>query len=156
MFTAAAVTFGALLPIVNPLSTVPVFHALSAHMTEERRRSEARNVAIATFLLLAGFLLVGRFVLDFFGISLAALEIAGGLVVGYAGWGMITNGVQMPKEEHDPDASIFMSPITMPLQAGPGALGVTLGMDALVRTLGLIVLAIAVELVYHGVTAEDV
>jgi multiple antibiotic resistance protein len=92
-----------------------------------------------------------------------------------------------------------MSPITMPLQAGPGALGVTLGlatrhetshhyigtvigiaaiavlslvllrhggrpmrllgrggMDALVRTLGLIVLAIAVELVYHGVTAPDV
>ncbi|MFL5843878.1 MAG: MarC family protein [Solirubrobacteraceae bacterium] len=199
LLTTAGVSFAALFPIVNPLSTVPVFHTLSAHMSDERRHSEARKAALATFLILTVFLFVGRFVLDFFGISLPALEVAGGLVVGYAAWQMITVGVAAPPAaDEDEHASIYMSPITMPLQAGPGALGVTLGlatrhenvghylgnvigiaaialvslvlllhggrpmrllgrggMDALVRTLGLIVLAIAVELVYHGVTAAD-
>jgi multiple antibiotic resistance protein len=198
MATAAAVSFAALLPIVNPLSTVPVFHSLSARMSEERRRDEARKAALATFLLLTVFLFVGRFVLDFFGISLPALEVAGGLVVGYTGWNMITRGLVESDADGAADGSIFMSPITMPLNAGPGALGVTLGLatrhetahhyignvigiaaialltllllthghrpmrvlghgglDALIRTLGLIVLAIAVELVYHGVTAAD-
>src|SRR3712207_7904370 len=47
--------------------------------------------------------------------------------VGYAGWTMVTQGL----EEPDPDEhhkSVWMSPLTMPLLAGPGALGVTLGL----------------------------
>ena len=195
--TAAAVTFGALFAIVDPLGNVPIFHALTARMSDEQRRREARNAAIATFVLLVVFLFVGRFVLDFFGITLAALEIAGGLVVGYAGWEMVTKGLEEPGEDEHPQ-TVWMSPITMPLLAGPGALGVTLGlatrhetahhyvgtvlgiaavalvafllmrhggrplkrlgtggMDALIRIFGLIVLAIAVELVAHGVTDQE-
>jgi multiple antibiotic resistance protein len=197
MATAAGVTFGALFAIVDPLGNVPIFHALTSRMTEEQRRGEARKAALATFALLVAFLFVGRFVLDFFGITLAALEIAGGLVVGYAGWEMVTKGLVEPDEDDHP-ASVWMSPLTMPLLAGPGALGVTLGlatrhetahhyvgtvigigavalsalvlmlhggrplrrlghggMDGLVRIFGLIVLAIAVELIAHGVTAQD-
>jgi multiple antibiotic resistance protein len=195
--TAAAVTFGALFAIVNPIGAVPVFHALTARMTDEHRRAEARKAALATFLLLAVFLFIGRFVLDFFGVTLAALEIAGGLVVGYAGWGMVTKGLEEPPEGEHP-TSVWMSPITMPMLAGPGALGVTLGLatrhetshhyvgtvagiaavallalllmlhgsrplrrlgnggtDALIRIFGLIVLAIAVELVAHGAASHE-
>lgn len=89
MLEAAGVTFGALFPIVNALGAGPIFHGLTSRMAPEQRRSEARNAALGTFALLVVFLFVGRFVLDFFGITLAALEIAGGLVVAYAGWEMI-------------------------------------------------------------------
>lgn len=197
MLEAAGVTFGALFPIVNVLGAGPIFHGLTSRMTEEQRRVEARKAAIGTFALLVVFLFVGRFVLDFFGITLAALEIAGGLVVAYAGWEMIRKGLEEADDNADA-TSVWMTPMTMPLLAGPGALGVVLGLatrhetsghyagtvlgiaaialvawvvlthggrllrllgrggiDALIRVMGLIVLAIAVELVAHGVTSHE-
>lgn len=197
MIEALAVTFGALFAIVDPLGAGPIFHGLTARMDADQRRAEARKAALATFALLVAFLFLGRFVLDFFGVTLAALEIAGGLVVGYAGWEMIRKGFEEAQEDaHAP--SVWMTPMTMPLLAGPGALGVVLGLatrhetehhyvgtvlgialialvawavlahggrvlrllgrggiDALIRVMGLIVLAIAVELVAHGVASHE-
>ncbi len=82
-------TFIALLPIANPISTAPVFLTLSRGFTAERRRQQARMAATWMAVILIVSLVAGALVLEFFGISLLALRLAGGLVVLQIGTGMM-------------------------------------------------------------------
>jgi multiple antibiotic resistance protein len=130
------VTIGALLPIVNPLGTAPVFLAMSADLPGHARHRLAAVVARNAFLLLAAAMLVGSYVLRFFGISIPVVRVAGGLLVIAAGWRLL-------HEEHfEPSATTPVNeawerelgrrgffPLTFPLTVGPGSLSiaVTLG-----------------------------
>jgi len=189
---SAVVATAALFPIVNPIGIVPTFLSMTRELDEAARRRQALKGAVATIAILTVFLFFGRFVLDFFGISLAAIEFVGGLIVGYVGWQMLSQsaGVQTSEEEGE----VYFSPLAFPLLAGPGALAVVMGLanrhdhwldftgfvfgivlvaaisylildhahgvltrmgpkgvDVVSRILALIVLAIAAELVFHGV-----
>src|SRR5579885_2068855 len=84
-------TFAALLPLLNPPSVVAIFFGLTAGAPAAQQRRQAQLASIATFLILALFLVAGKVVLEFFGISVGALRVAGGLIVGYTGWVMLTN-----------------------------------------------------------------
>jgi multiple antibiotic resistance protein len=88
--SAAAATFLALFPIVNPLGGIPVFFTLTADFTPEERRRTALKTALYVIAILVTFMFFGRFVLNFFGISLPVLKIAGGLIVANTAWGMVT------------------------------------------------------------------
>ena len=68
--SAAATTFLALFPIVNPLGGIPLFFSLTADFPPEDRRRTALKTALYVIAILVIFMLVGRFVLNFFGISL--------------------------------------------------------------------------------------
>ena len=73
--------YAGLFPIVNPVGSAPIFLSLTRHCAGPERDSLAGRVAVHSFFLLLGSLLIGSYVLEFFGISLPALRIAGGLVV---------------------------------------------------------------------------
>ena len=88
--TAALETFLALFPIVNPIGAVPMFFALTSDMDRSERRATALKTALYVIGILIVFLFFGRFVLNFFGISLPVLQIAGGLIVANTAWGMVT------------------------------------------------------------------
>ena len=85
------------------------------------------------FLILVTFMFFGRFVLNFFGISLPVLQIAGGLIVANTAWGMVTGGNRMTPAESD-EASvkedISLTPMAMPMLSGPGSIGVVMGLAA--------------------------
>ena len=192
------VAFAALFPIIDPIGNVPTFLALTGRMDGVARRSEALKSVAAALAILAVFLAIGNFVLEYFGISLAAVEVVGGLVFGYMGWQMLfqTSGLPGP-EQHDSGSDIYFTPMAFPLLAGPGALAAVLalsnradswldfpgfligivlvlvvayllftnadrvlgllgpkGIDLLNRLMGLIVLLIAAEFVFHGVADE--
>ncbi|MEU8221393.1 MarC family protein [Kribbella sp. NPDC048915] len=79
------------------------------------------------------FALFGTLVLERLGISLAALQIAGGLVVGHAGFGMIVSRQTLTDDEKTHGATktdISFSPMALPLIAGPGAIGVVIALTA--------------------------
>ena len=86
--------YAGLFPIVNPGRHAPIFLALTANQSEPVRALLARRVAINGFLLLLGSLLVGSHVLEFFGITLPVLRVAGGLVVASFGWRLLRDGVE--------------------------------------------------------------
>src|ERR1700754_3169658 len=86
------VTLAALLPIVNPLGTAPIFLAMSADLPPQARHHLATVVARNAFLLLTAALLIGSYVLQFFGISVSVVRVAGGLVVVAAGWRLLHAG----------------------------------------------------------------
>jgi multiple antibiotic resistance protein len=79
--SAATATFLALFPIVNPLGGVPFFFSLTTEYTAEDRRRTALKTGLYVIAILVVFMLFGCFVLNFFGISLPVLKIAGGLIV---------------------------------------------------------------------------
>jgi len=131
--TASLATFLALFPIVNPFGGIPLFFSLTADFPYDERCRTARKTALYVIAILVVFMLFGRFVLNFFGISLPVLKIAGGLIVANTAWGMVTGSSRMTNEE-DREAltkeDISLTPMAMPMLSGPGSIGVVMGLAA--------------------------
>jgi multiple antibiotic resistance protein len=130
---AATATFLALFPIVNPFGGIPLFYALTTSYSQPERRREAMMTAVYVVAILVTFMLFGRFVLNFFGISLPVLKIAGGLIVANTAWGMVTGNSRLTADETDEAASkedIALTPMAMPMLSGPGSIGVVMGIAA--------------------------
>ncbi len=85
----ALVVLSALFPIVNPLGNTPIFLSLTADYTSSEREALAWKIALNSFWLLTGSLLIGSHVLNFFGISVPVVQIGGGLVVMSTGWTLL-------------------------------------------------------------------
>lgn len=131
--TAATATFLALFPIVNPLGAIPMFFSLTSELPSGDRRRTALRTAFYVVAILATFMLFGRFVLSFFGISLPVLKIAGGLIVANTAWGMVTSSSRVTSEEsHEAltKEDISLTPMAMPMLSGPGSIGVVMGLAA--------------------------
>lgn len=131
--SAATGTFLALFPITDPLGAIPVFHSLTVDSSPHRRGRQARQVAVNVIVVLTMALVMGRFVLDFFGISLGVLQIAGGLLLARTAWTMISVSEQTLQAEN-PDLGrqddITLIPLAIPLISGPGAIGMVIGLAA--------------------------
>jgi multiple antibiotic resistance protein len=123
--------FAGLFPIVNPLGAAPIFLSLTRHCTPAQRRALAWRVALNGFLLLLGSVLIGSYVLEFFGITLPVVRIAGGLVVTAMAWRLLNEGAETQdhRDAHavepalEPDS---FYPLTMPLTVGPGSIAVAI------------------------------
>jgi multiple antibiotic resistance protein len=124
-------TLAALFPIANPIGAVPIFYSLTGTDTRSERRQQAKKTTFNVIAILAVFLVGGRTVLEFFGISLNVLRIAGGLLVSHAAWEMVTSqqrltdSEQEVRKEHE---DISFTPMAIPLIAGPGSIGVVIGL----------------------------
>ncbi len=130
---SAAATFLALFPIVDPFGGIPVFFTMTSSWTARERRWTAVKTGLWVFAILVTFLFFGRFVLNFFGISLPVLKIAGGLIVANTAWGMVTSHARITPEESDEaldKEDISLTPLAMPLMSGPGAIGVVMALAA--------------------------
>src|SRR5262249_58678105 len=86
---AAPLAVAALMPIVNPLGSAPIFLSMSADLPTMARRQLSRKVAWNSFLLLAAAMLVGSYVLRLFGISIPIVRVGGGLLVIANGWRLL-------------------------------------------------------------------
>ena len=80
----------ALLPILNPAATAPIFLGLTEGASPDTRALLARRIARNMVWLLLGAMLVGVYVLEFFGISLPIVRVGGGMIVAANAWRMLT------------------------------------------------------------------
>jgi multiple antibiotic resistance protein len=161
---------GALLPIVDPLGGAPIYLAMTAGLTSAERTRMAKAVAINSFLLLIASALIGAYVLDFFGLSIPSVQVAGGIVVCMIGWSLLNSPNSPPAldrtgpETARPDdlSQRAFYPMTMPLTVGPGSISValTLGanspagfrsllLTALAHAVGILLVALGVYLCYR-------
>jgi multiple antibiotic resistance protein len=130
---SAAATFLALFPIVDPFGGVPIFFSMTSTWSAQDRNRTAFKTGLWVFIVLVTFLFFGRFVLQFFGISLPVIKIAGGLIVANTAWGMVTSTARItPAESHEAEnkEDISLTPLAMPLMSGPGAIGVVMALAA--------------------------
>jgi multiple antibiotic resistance protein len=132
-FSYSAATFLALLPIANPLGAIPIFYSLTIGDTPRYRQLQARKTAINVIWVLIIFLIAGRVILAFLGISLGVLRIAGGLLIAHTAWEMVTVRQRLTKLESSEAADkedISFTPMAVPMVSGPGAIGVVIGFAA--------------------------
>lgn len=123
------VTFAVLFPIVDPIGVLPPFVALTEHMEVRQRHREAALAALVAAAMLVVYLLMGHYVLSLFGVSLAAVEVVGGLIIGYTGWQMaVTRPIGIADHPPADVEDVYFYPLAFPLLAGPGALAVLLAM----------------------------
>ncbi len=169
---AILVTVAALLPIVNPVGSAPIFLAHSAHLPLDARRQLAWVVARNAFLLLVAAMLAGSHLLAFFGISIPIVRVAGGLVLLASGWKLLNAG----DEPDAPSSSVVDSwqreaekhafyPLTFPLTVGPGSISVAITLGASVAldrpaglmrvgasVIGAAIIAVAINVSYRFAT----
>ena len=127
--TTVLATFAGLLPIVNPFSTAAVFLALTGHMSDGERRRQATLACVYATGVLLVFLFGGALIMGFFGISIPALRIAGGLIVARVGFGMLSPTSDAPSAPAQ-RLDIAFTPLAVPMLSGPGSIAVTIGMAA--------------------------
>jgi multiple antibiotic resistance protein len=139
--TTALGTFVSLLPITNPFSAAVVFLAIARRFTPEQQKHQATMACIYMAAVLGVFLFAGALIMSFFGISIAAVRIAGGLIVARIGFGMLDpepgpGFSEESREEALHMTDIAFTPLAMPMMSGPGSIAVTLGMAAGAETVG--------------------
>lgn len=153
--------FGTLFAIINPYGLSFVFLDRTNGLSDIERRVLAKRVAISAFAVLVVSLFAGTTILGFFGISLPALRIGGGLVVAASGWEMLHEkppserqaSVAQPSLEALKRMVVF--PLTIPLTTGPGTIATAIALSAnrpafmqgaLVSSLVSLVVALAISM----------
>jgi multiple antibiotic resistance protein len=126
--------YAGLFPIVNPIGGAPIFLGLTRHCTDKERNALARRVTTNSLFLLLGSLLIGSYVLEFFGITLPIVRIAGGLVVSVAAWNLLQAGDELDDGERAthkpaPPTDAFY-PLTVPITVGPGSIAVAIALGS--------------------------
>ncbi len=116
----------AIFVIVDPFAVVPVFLSITEHADSRVRERTARKASLIAFAILAFFALFGLILFDFFGITLPAFQIAGGILLLRLGLAQLAaDRTRVRPEEAEEslardDVSVF--PLATPLLAGPGAI----------------------------------
>ncbi len=130
MIEAAVLALATFFATIGPLDVAAMFAALTANQTAQQKRSVAIRGSLIGTVILVTFALIGELLLAGLGISLAALRIAGGVLLLLIGIDMVfarsSGGTSTTDEEErealaKPDISVF--PLATPLIAGPGAMG---------------------------------
>ncbi len=163
--------FATVLPILNPAAVAPVFLGLTEGASARTRAGLAWRIARNVFWLMLGAMLVGTYVLEFFGISLPIVRVGGGLIVAASAWRLL-NASQPMGKSHTELVEAYTSemarrqafyPLTFPITAGPGSItaAITVGVSladaqlslALARTggtvLALLVIGVLVYLAFR-------
>jgi len=127
--------FAALFSVMNPLGTVPIFVGLTQEDTSSERSKTALLTSINILVILIVSFFTGKYILQFFGISIDSLRIAGGLIIVSSGFALLTGSFSkhkgMDKRVKD-DAfqreGVSLTPLAIPMLAGPGSISLLIGM----------------------------
>lgn len=195
MLSQILFAFGTLLPIANPLSTAFVFNSMALGRDISERKHIALVASLTAACVLLVFMLVGHWLLAFFGVTIYAFRVAGGMYLGKIAFEMLSSDLRKdPQAYEGSKEDIAIIPLAIPLLSGPGSMTAVLvlsegsapgtfgvvataimmvallawfflrhahhldrllgkvGTKALERVLGLIVLVIAVQFLFNGVT----
>ncbi len=126
--------FMAFFAIMNPISNLPAYMALVADDSQKISRKIAFRSLLIAFVIVSVFIFSGDFIFKVFGITIVSFRIAGGILVAVIGYHMINGnhspsykGMEQQAVNSDP-MSIAISPLAMPLFAGPGTITTALSL----------------------------
>jgi len=137
----ALITFTSILFIVDPVALIPTYLAITQDETPEQRRRTAMRACIAAMILLVVFGIAGRLIFRVFGITLPAFRIAGGLILWFVALDML-RGNRTTQESSEEIAEgqekddVAITPLAMPMLAGPGAISTVMVLAGQARTVG--------------------
>lgn len=154
-------TTAAIFSIANPLGAVPLYLSLTSDYDRKHRLRTAIEISLFCLGILLVFFWGGIYLLDFFGINVNSLRIAGGMVILHSGFGLLSGQMESSRsvdkrirkeanERHD----IAFTPMAMPMLAGPGSISYLINLysetvpeDRFCITLAILVLSILIFIV---------
>ena len=128
-------TFGALFSVMNPIGSVPIFLSLTQNDSRRSKNRTALWTSINVLIILIVSFFAGRYILNFFGISIDVLRIAGGLIICISAYGLLMGATGKQRgvskkvtsdAQHRSDISL--TPLAIPMMAGPGAMSLLIAM----------------------------
>jgi multiple antibiotic resistance protein len=141
LFQFALVTLTALLFIVDPIAVIPTYLVITGGESRAQRARTARRACIAAALILIAFALGGVGIFRLFGVTIEAFRIAGGLILWVVAMDMLhgqrrtqESGPEIREGQEKDDVAI--TPLAMPMLAGPGAISTTMVLAGQAQTVG--------------------
>jgi len=133
-FTTLAVTvFMGFFAMMNPIANTAVFVGLTGEQTVSERRKTATKALLCAFIIVALFSLLGKGIFELFGITLPALRLAGGILVFLVGYNMLQghqSKMHSESDNHSDSKDIAISPLALPILAGPGTIATAMNYSA--------------------------
>ena len=138
MLVHALTVFMGFFAIMNPIANVPIFLGLTSGDDEQTTATVAFRSLILAFLIISLFSIAGKVIFELFGLTLPAFQITGGLLVFLIGFHMLQgnhSSVQHPSEEDKKKSmeaalDVAVSPLAMPILAGPGTIAAAMNFSA--------------------------
>ena len=124
ILTFSLTVFTGFFAIMNPIANTPVFLGLVGDRDKQERKSIAKTSCITAFLIVLFFVILGKYLFELFGITIPAFKITGGILLFYVGFEMLQSKKSKihHNEEIEPDDGVAISPLAIPILAGPGTI----------------------------------
>ncbi len=144
LITFSLTVFTGFFAIMNPIAGIPVFIALTEGADDKAKERINKKATTTAFFIVLVFVVLGRFMFEFFGITIPAFKITGGLLVFYIGFEMLQSTKSTVKhlKSIEIDEEIAISPLAIPLLAGPGTIVTAMNFvtDADIIRIGIVIL----------------
>lgn len=146
---------------MNPIANTPVFLGLVGDANEKERKSIAKTSCVTAFLIVLFFVILGNYIFELFGITIPAFKITGGLLLFYVGFEMLQSKRSKVHHQEDiePDEGLAISPLAIPILAGPGTIVTAMNYitsgSFINLALVIVIFGIMIILTYLAFTASE-
>ena len=116
--------FMAFFAIMNPFVNIPIFIQLTEGLEEKEKKAISKTANIVAFIIVLAFIVVGKYIFQIFGLTIPAFKIFGGILIFYIGFEMLQTKkiVAHIDQALTFDESVAISPLAIPILAGPGTI----------------------------------
>ncbi|MCM1041236.1 MAG: MarC family protein [Bacteroides sp.] len=143
--------FTSLFAIVNPVVNIPIFLDLTSSADAATKKKVAKMSTVTAFFIVFVFLILGKSIFDFLGITIPAFRITGGILLFYVGFELLSSKKSSIQSNTGKpvafDESVAISPLAIPMLAGPGTIVAAMNYTANQDYIGMAVIALMLALV---------
>jgi len=124
LLTFSITVFTGFFAIMNPISNMPIFLSLTEGADEKAKNNINRKAVFIAFIIVTVFVVLGQFIFQLFGITIPAFKITGGILIFFVGFEMLQSKKSNVKhlKNANIDENIAVSPLAIPILAGPGTI----------------------------------
>ncbi len=139
LYTQLIAVFIGFFAIMNPIANTAAFAGLVGEKSRAEQRKIATKALLLTFFIILSFSFLGKAIFHLFGITIDALRITGGILVFIVGYHMLNGrGSKLHSAEGDDESDLAVSPLAVPLLAGPGTIATAMNYSASGGMMGIL------------------
>jgi len=152
----ALTVFMAFFAIMNPIVNIPIFVKLTEGQDEKKKKEFAKTSNVVAFLIVLAFILIGKYIFQVFGLTVPAFKVFGGVLIFFIGFDMLQTKKANIHLAGEPtfDDSLAISPLAIPILAGPGtivtAMNFVVNVSIFQVLITIVIFALIVMLTYYA------
>ncbi|MBB1274859.1 MarC family protein [Psychromonas sp. SR45-3] len=140
LYTQVITVFLGFFAIMNPIANTAAFAGVVGDKPKTEQIKIAAKALIITFIVILSFSLLGKAIFHLFGITISALRITGGILVFLVGYHMLNgHGSKLHSAENKDETDVAVSPLAVPLLAGPGTIATAMNYSSSGEISGILV-----------------